>query len=406
MKPVKVCIIAKYLYPYDTRLSQQIDALEQYNIACDVICGTNGKQLSVERQKNMTVYRVFKKPETKQSFVIYLFETFKFLMSAFLKLLSLSMKNKYKVIVVHTLPEFLVFTTLINKLFGSAIILDGRDITVDLLSSRWRGKGIAFVKMFATVLERVIMGFCDEIITASNGFKRSLVRRGVECNKITVMENTADEKIFKFDTNREFSVLNENAQFIYHGTVSERFGLLVAVKAMDRVCKKIPGSVLHIFGFYDQMYKKKIIDYINEKKLQENVLLHDPLGLADIYKKVLNMDMGIVPYFSDNFMNIALSTKTFEYIAAGLPVTASRLKSSEELFDDSCIEYAISGDPEDFAEKIINMCQNPQLRETKRNNAHDIFVRKFTSVAQNELYFKMIAPYLGIAELESVGVNN
>lgn len=402
MRPVKVCIIAKYVYPLDTRLKQQVDALEDYNIACDIICGSKGNQPAVEHIEKVSIYRVFNKPENKQSFFLYLFETFKFIMNAFLKLISLSFSNDYKIIVVHTLPEFLVFTTLINKLFGSVIILDGRDITVDLLSSRWRGKGIAIVKMFASMLERVIMGFCNEIITASNGFKRSLVSRGIVENKIMVMVNTADERIFKFDTDRKFKAITENAQLIYHGTVSERFGLLVAVKSMKTICQKIPGSVLHIFGFFDPLYRKKIEEYTLEEKLVENIKLHDPLSLPAIYKHVLAMDMGVVPYLSDNFMNLALSTKTFEYIAAGLPVTASRLKSSEELFDDTCIHYAQPGNSDDLAEKVIEMCLSPELREDKRNKAYEVFNSNYTSITQNAMYVKMLAPYLGIEELVTV----
>lgn len=401
MRPVKICIIAKYLYPYDTRLSQQVDALEDYNIACDIICGNDGKQDAEEHIKNASIFRVSKKPANKQSFFVYLLNTFKFLLNTFLKLITLSFINNYKVIVVHTLPEFMVFTTLFNKLFGSVIILDGRDITVDLLASRWHGKKIFFVKRLATKLERVITGFCDEIITASNGFKRSLVSRGVEERKITVMVNTADEKIFKYDINRKFNTITENAQLIYHGTVSERFGLLVAVKAMKSICQKIPGSVLHIFGFFDPAYRNRIEQFISEADLMKNVLLHTPLSLPEIYKHVMTMDMGVVPYLSDDFMNKALSTKTFEYIAAGLPVTASRLKSSEELFNDSCIEYAEPGNCEDLAQKIINMCLNPQLREAKRDNAHEVFTRNFTSSAQNQIFVKMIAPYLGKSEVVS-----
>ena len=396
MKPAKVCLIAKYFYPHDTRLAQQVDTLERYGVPCDLICGNNGTQEVVEKIGSVTIYRVFKLRAEKQSFFIYLLLTFTFLRKTILKLIALSIRNDYRVIVVHTLPEFLVFTTLINKLFGSTIILDGRDITVDLLASRWRRKGIAVVRMVAIFVEKLVTGMCDEIITASSGFKRSLVSRGVPEEKIKVMVNTADETIFRFDSGRTFTKIAEQARLIYHGTVSERFGLLVAVKAMKTICKEIPGSVLHIFGFFDPAYRKKIEEYIYGAKLEESVKLCKPLPLEEIQKQILTMDLGVVPYLSDTFMNLALSTKTFEYIAAGLPVTASRLKSSEELFDDSCIQYAESGNSDDLAEKIIRMCLDPEAREGKRNQAFAVFNKYYTSAAQSEMYVNMLAPYLGI----------
>ena len=399
MKPAKVCLIAKYLYPFDTRLGQQVNTLKNCGIPCDVICGNNGLQENIEQIGSVTIHRIFKKPATKQSFLVYLFATSMFFASAFQKLISLSLRNDYKVIVVHTLPEFLVFITFLNKLFGSVIVLDGRDITVDLLTSRWHGKKIVFLKMIAVFLEKAITGYCDEIFTASSGFKRSLVSRGVPEKKIKVMVNTADETIFHFDRDREFKPVTEQARLIYHGTVSERFGLLVAVKAMKNICKQIPGSTLHIFGFFDPGYRKKIEDYIKQSKLNENVHLYDPMNLEEIYKQILTMDLGVVPYLSDNFMNLALSTKTFEYIAAGLPVAASRLKSSEELFDDSCIQYSESGNPEDLAEKITSLCLSPELRQAKRDRAYAMFDKYFTSASQNEMYVNLLASCMGIEDL-------
>ena len=47
----------------------------------------------------------------------------------------------------------------------------------------------------------------------------------------------------------------------------------------------------------------------------------------------------------------------FEYIASGLPVVASRLKSGEELFNDSCVHYFEPGSVREFGRKSLGiMC--------------------------------------------------
>lgn len=183
MKNGKVCIIAKYVWHFDSRLRQQINTLKEYNVPSDVICIKEYENSMVERLESVTIHGVLKIKDVKLSFLTYMFVVMKFAMLSFFKLLSLSFKNKYKVIIVHTLPELLVFIGILNKISGSKIILDGRDLTVDLLASRWHAKCIFLVRTIAVLSERMVTLFCDEVITASNGFRNALITRGASPKK-------------------------------------------------------------------------------------------------------------------------------------------------------------------------------------------------------------------------------
>jgi glycosyltransferase involved in cell wall biosynthesis len=400
MKLDKVLIIAKYTFPYDTRLTQQIKTLSRFGIPCDVICGHIQDQKHTEVIDDISIYRVFNMSmDSKATFLEYIYRTIRFIAAVFFKLVRLSLNNYYRIIVVHTLPEFLVLTAFFNKCWGSKIILDGRDLTVDLLSSRWNTKFISVVRFIAVLAEKCIMIFCNEVITASSGFKKSLIQRGISESKITVMMNSADTEIFRFDNNRSFPTIEKGAKFIYHGTVSERFGIFVAVKAMVKIIKLIPGSILHVFGYYDSAYMKEMIDFINKNGISGAVAFNKALPLEEIYENILQMDIGIVPYLSDNFMNKALSTKSFEYIAAGLPIVTSRLNSTFDLFDNSCVHYAEPGNVDDLSSKIIELCQEPLLRKEKRENAYNVFNIKYAGEHQNKVFVSKIAEICGISDL-------
>jgi glycosyltransferase involved in cell wall biosynthesis len=372
MKPEKICIISKYLLPHDTRLSQQVRALVQNNIDVEVFCLRDEGQARHEKSGTMVAHRLMYK-KSKEGFLRYLISTALFGARSFFKLVQRSMTNDFRVIVIHTLPEFLVFVGIVHKLMGKAIVIDGRDITYELLSSRWQGSHLRFVQRAARIVEWLCMGFCDEIITASNGFKRSLVGRGVAAGKIHVLVNTADSQIFKYDKNRQPREIKENARLLYHGTVSERFGVVHAVEAMVAVTGHIPGSTLHIYGYYDPAYHAKIKEKISALGLEKSVVLNKAIHLEEIYRIIGTMDFGVVPYLSDRFMNLALSTKTFEYVAAGLPVVASRLASGEELFDDTCIFYTEPGNTQSLADAILSMCKKPEVCQKKRENAYRRF---------------------------------
>ncbi|MBN1604969.1 MAG: glycosyltransferase [Chitinispirillaceae bacterium] len=394
MRTNKVCIISKYVYPDDTRLCQQIKVLNRFNVSCDVLCLKRIEQENFESLSNIRIFRINRIKLIKKNLFNYLIDTLTFMITAFTKLCFLSIKNSYRIIVVHTLPEFIVLTAFFHKLSGSAIVLDGRDLSVDLIGSRWPGYINRILKQIAILVEKIVVKTCDEIITASSGFKKSLLLRGVPEEKLTVLLNTADEVIFKYVENHENEIISEKASLIYHGTVSERFGIIIAVKAMDLILRQIPFSVLHIYGMYNLRYRNTIERLIQKLNLENSVILHEAVPQKNIYEHIITMDIGVVPYMNDHFMNIALSTKTFEYVASGLPVVASRLRSTKELFNDDCIWYTEPENPADLAKKVIEVCLDPVARAYKRTCAFNIFKKYYTSEIQHRNYMNIINYYM------------
>ena len=103
-------------------------------------------------------------------------------------------------------------------------------------------------------------------------------------------------------------------------------------------------------------------------------------------------------------MNIALSTKMFEYIASGLPVVASRLKSGEELFNDSCVHYFEPGSVQNLAEESWNYVLI-RVESRKKESAYNVFKSKYTREIQSRQYIKIIANQLGIEDLVFVNAS-
>ncbi len=384
----RICIIAKYSYPHDTRLNQQVRALKENGYIIDIFCLKQSSQASFEETAGIRVFRLMQKKE-KEGFFEYVRSTFLFMFLSAFRLIKLYPSTRHRLIVVHTLPEFLVLCAGFNKLTGARIILDARDLSAELVVSRWKRTGVSILRFFALFVEKVSIGFSDHVVIASNGFKRALVSRGYDENKITVMFNTADTKIFNYDSERKFQVLTDRIQLIYHGTVAERFGTIILIEALTILRKAIPRAELTIFGYYDPLYKKRMETFMNDNNLGGAVFLEPSNTLEHINKCIRKMDIGVVPYLSDSFMNKALSTKTFEYVAAGLPVVASRLDPSVELFGDECIQYAIPGDAEDLSQKILDMALNPELRKEKRANAYAKF-NQYTDDVMNERYLSVV----------------
>ena len=77
MKPGKVCIISKYLLPYDTRLTQQVHALVRQNVEVEVFCLRDKGQARREQAGPMMAHRLMYK-KAKEGFLQYLTSTMMF----------------------------------------------------------------------------------------------------------------------------------------------------------------------------------------------------------------------------------------------------------------------------------------------------------------------------------------
>ena len=384
----RVCMISQSSHP-DPRVRREAEALAYNGFEVDIICCSEHKsEPAKEIFGAVTVYRILYKRKF-ESFVKYFLESFYFFVLAFFKLQYLSLTRGYDLIQIHNMPDYHVFTTLFQKLSGIPVVLDLHDLTPELFQSKWEDVKKPSIIKFIKFIERISCLYSDKLITVTDACKENLVNRGIESDKITIVMNTPDNRIFRYDNNREYKVIKKNARLIYHGTVADRFGLHVAIKSMQYINNRIPGSVLNIYGGYDSSYKIYLEELIVKYNLEENVHLMGIHSLEEIYGFIQESDFGIVPYLNNTYMNLALSTKMFEYNASLLPVVSSKLRSFSKIFDNESIAFTDPENALDFADKIIKLCFNPLKRKMLAENAF-ITLQNISWQVMSERYVKLI----------------
>jgi len=165
-----------------------------------------------------------------------------------IRLLALFARNRYQIIHVHNMPDFLIFTALVPKLFGAKLILDIHDPMPEFYLSKYaephrEGCLLRFLRW----QEKVSCQLADEIITANANFKENLIKRGIPAGKITVVMNVPNPNIFKRDV-RTYEKQGKRFTLLYPGTVAPRYGLEMAIRALPELAKKIPHIRLVIAG--------------------------------------------------------------------------------------------------------------------------------------------------------------
>jgi hypothetical protein len=109
-----------------------------------------------------------------------------------------SVRKRYDFVHVHNMPDFLVFSTFVPKLMGAKIVLDLHDPMPELMEAIFNLPLDSFKVRVLKQLEKWSIGFSDSVLTVSRTFKDVFSSRSCSPDKVTIVLNSPDEKIFRF----------------------------------------------------------------------------------------------------------------------------------------------------------------------------------------------------------------
>jgi glycosyltransferase involved in cell wall biosynthesis len=304
----------------------------------------------------------------------------------------LDLRKRYDLIHTHNMPDFIVFCPLLARARGCPVLLDIHDPTPELARSKLSVSETHPVARVLAFLERISAAFSSHVITATPTFKRLLVRRGTSPEKITVIMNAADPRVFRRDAVPE-KVRAPKAGFtlLYVGTVAPRYGLAMCVQALPRLRSEMAGIRLKIVPKIRNEGRglEELLSLAARLGVSDLVQVADPVPLEMMPEIMREADIGVYPAVSDCHMDIAISLKIPEMVAVGLPIVASRLPVLEELYGADSIAFVPPGDHEAFAEKILELHRSPHLMQSLAENAL-LRSKTLTWESQSEKYRQLI----------------
>jgi glycosyltransferase involved in cell wall biosynthesis len=348
----RACMIVHSSYPADPRVRRESEALLADGWAVDVICLRDRGQRPRERCDGAQVYRMPLRRHRGRGLLVYLLEYLAFFALASLRVGALQLQRRYDLVQVHNMPDFLVFTALLPRLLGARVVLDIHDLVPELYMLKFGGSAGHPVVRLTRWMERRSTAFADHVLTAGEPFRRRLIRRGVSEARVTVVMNSADPQLFRVDPSAAPAArADDTFTLIYHGGLFERYGLDIAIRAVDRLRDAIPGLRLVIYGQGEA--EPALRSLIAELKLADRVLLGGAQPLDAIPALIRAADLGVVPYRQNPFTDLLYPTKTFEYLALGVPVVMARTAAVAELFGDVADLFTPPEDVDQLAERIL-----------------------------------------------------
>jgi glycosyltransferase involved in cell wall biosynthesis len=382
-------MIAYTRYASDARVRREAEALADRGDQVDFICVQEQNGRTAASYGGVRLYPISASRYQGDSTFVYLWIYLSFLFRSFVLVTRLFFKNRYDIIQVHTMPDFLVFAALIPKLCGAKVILDVHDLMPELYICKFGPNRRRLFVKFITWIERRSIAFADRAIAVHIPHRDALVHHGNSGDKFIVLLNVPDPHIFERNghdrSDRRF-------RLIYHGTVARRHGLEVALRAVASIKGQIPNLEFLVIGHGDDLPRIKRL--AEELELQGCVRFLGTMPVEQLPSHLVEADIGLVPILYDTFTRYMLPLKLMEYARMGIPAIVSDTETIRAYFDSQMVRFCKPGNEQDLADAILELYRSPE-RRSELVRAVGRFNSTYNWDQQKKVYFELVDGLVG-----------
>jgi len=381
---MNTCVLAYTFYETDGRVMRYAESLARRGDGVDVIALRHRGQRRRERINGVNVIRIQRRSVTEKRRLAYMLKIVSFFMRSAVCVTLRHLRYRYRIIHVHSVPDFEVFAAAIPKLLGARVILDIHDIVPEFYVSKFgAGRWALLVKALVRI-ERASAAFADHTIASNHIWQERLISRSVSREKCSVFLNYPDPNLFRYSGPKQ---PNDRFVMMYPGTLSWHQGLDLAIRAFASVKQETPGAEMHIYGGGNELgVLRRLVDDLS---MRERVRFMPILPVSQIADKMAAANLGVVPKRSDSFGNEAFSTKILEFMALGVPVLAADTKVDRHYFNEKVIQFFEAGNVTDLADKMLMLFRDPMLRSRLAANALE-FAEKHSWSAHEKRYLDLV----------------
>ncbi len=365
--PGRICVVRHGYYPSDPRVYKEVRALAAAGYDVDVICLREARE--PVRETTGTV-RVFRLPyaHSRGSMLRYMVE---YGVSVLLMSTALSVRffrRRYSVIQVNTMPDSLVFSTLLPRLFGARILLDMHEPSPELLLTKQAGQTSERILSLLIRIEKSAIRYADRVITVNDTIRRRFIERGADPAKLLVVRNVPPDDFGKSVSAKK---PHDGLVLMTHGTLQPRYGQEVILHALPLIRTEFDSIRLVIAGSGETLNALK--DLAVDLHCDDITEFTGRVSREEIVDLICGADIGIVPLLPGPFSELCQPNKLFEYIALKTVVVASRLPAIEESFDSDCLRFFVAGDAASLADAVIELGHDSSLRNAFSERACSVY---------------------------------
>lgn len=208
-------------------------------------------------------------------------------------------------------------------------------------------------------LERASLRYSDLIVSVGYELKR--LRETQTCRKIVVVPNGVDYQLFNAAAAHPRPA--EYFGLVYTGSLEEWAGIDLAIRAVPQLLKRIPSLRLYVIGklMGESHYDEFLRQLAKDLGVEDHVFFPGQKDYAELPRFLAQAHVGLATFKPNDLMRYAFTLKVIEYMAAGLPVIATRIGETERVLAESGAGMVTDYTPEGLADAIRTMFESPGI---------------------------------------------
>ena len=385
-------MVAYSYYESDPRVIREAEAAVDGGFEVDFLALRRAGTAPMEMVRGVRLIRVNQAKYRGSGHLQYLIEYVMFFIRCFLMTTSLFFRRRYRAIHVNNMPDFLVFVTLIPRLFGTKVILDIHDPMPNTFASKFKGRENGLFYRVLLWQERLSAAYCSQVITVHHPVRDGiLVKHGLRSESIDVIANFADGDLFQL---RQSFSIEGKIRVVFHGTILERSGLRLLMNAMARIHHK-DRVQLKIIGEGD--FSESLKELIRSLDLGQIVEFDNHCyPVHSIPEHIEDCNVGIVPLEISSVTNYALPLKLLEYMSLGLPVMTVRSDAISYYFKEEDCLFFEWNDASSLSGTLDRIAEDPKI--LLRYRERSVALRdRFSWAGEKKKYVALLRQLTGVA---------
>lgn len=270
------------------------------------------------------------------------------------------------------------------KLFGKKFIFDHHDINPELYEAKF-GRRDLFYKLLIA-FERWTFRTADISIATNESYKRIAIERGgMPPERVFVVRSGPDLRRLKIIP--PVPGLKQGRKFLvgYVGVMGKQEGIDYLLRAAQHTVRELKRTDIHfgLVGGGTELEEMKV--YANSLGVSDYITFTGRVPDQQMLEMLNTADVCVNPDVANEMNDKSTMNKIMEYMALGKPVVQFDLTEGRHSAREASL-YAEKNNERDLARKIIELLDNPELREKMG--------RIGRSRIENELEWKHEAPKL------------
>tara|TARA_B100000965_G_scaffold138450_1_gene115258 strand:- start:5631 stop:6851 length:1221 start_codon:yes stop_codon:yes gene_type:complete len=351
-----------------------------------VFKGYKNKLYQSEIVDRILVKRVWTYIAPNKGFFLRILDYVSFMLSSFF----CGLFTKKHDVIIATSPQFftLISGYLISLFKRVPLVLEIRDLWPESIVAVGAIKKSSWI---IKILYRIAIFLYKKstiIICVTQSFKDDLIKKGIDKNKIFVVENGFDlnknltpNKSIQ-DIENEYNIKKDEFIVSFTGTVGMAHGLEIIINSAKTIGRKIKFVIIG-----DGAKRSQLIE-LNKKEQLNNIKFIENLSWQEIVNINQIIDIHLVHLINNPEFKKVIPSKIFESMALKKPIIMGVLGESREIVNKAgCGLNITPEDVNDLNTTIKHVINNPQMIDKMGTNGYNFLSQEYS---RKKLANKMI----------------